>query len=181
MFYNRARDIYDFKLFVSNNVLFEHTISFTLISTIITYNGMDWNWNLIFWKITTHLSSASFIHLSRTGLIFCALFGVMSNFSNLEPTTSYDSRFSDSISHIEILLLVKKEIEISIVKDVKILSPKSPDIFWIFNLNILFKAFVFERKKIELSKNSLRLCSTKGALKKACIDSKTGHWQCVHA
>lgn len=31
----------------------------------------------------SHLSSASFIQRSKTGLIFCALFGVMSNFSNL--------------------------------------------------------------------------------------------------
>lgn len=33
--------------------------------------------------IDIYLSSASFIHRSSTGLIFCALFGVISNFSNL--------------------------------------------------------------------------------------------------
>jgi hypothetical protein len=41
-------------------------------------------------KNGTNLSSASFIHLSKTGLIFWALFGVMSNFSNLQQTNSPD-------------------------------------------------------------------------------------------
>lgn len=62
------------------------------VLTLITYNEMDLKSKFDILKITTHLSSASFIHLSRTGLIFCALFGVMSNFSNLEPITIYDSR-----------------------------------------------------------------------------------------
>ena len=34
--------------------------------------------------LNTHLSSASCIHLSNTGFIFCALFGVISSFSNLQ-------------------------------------------------------------------------------------------------
>lgn len=37
-------------------------------------------------RYVSHLSSASFIHLSNTGLIFCALLGVMSSFSNLDRT-----------------------------------------------------------------------------------------------
>lgn len=37
----------------------------------------------LFKVVLFYLSSASFIHRSRTGLILCALFGVMSNFSNL--------------------------------------------------------------------------------------------------
>ena len=37
-----------------------------------------------FWTPFLYRSSASSIHLSKTGFIFCALFGVMSNFSNLQ-------------------------------------------------------------------------------------------------
>lgn len=37
-----------------------------------------------FWTPFLYLSSASAIHLSNTGLIFCALLGVMSSFSNLQ-------------------------------------------------------------------------------------------------
>lgn len=78
----------------------------TTIDTIDMYNKIRTRWKIFFHQfnkdlllfheihtsekifrkvaqINNYLSSASFIHRSRTGLIFWALFGVISNFSNL--------------------------------------------------------------------------------------------------
>lgn len=69
---------------------------------------------IIFWKVWgwcgivfgTNLSSASFIQRSRTGLIFWALFGVMSSFSNLEKiiSTLIMWTFQEGFTHFYVCL-----------------------------------------------------------------------------